>query len=168
MCSTCGCSDDTHTSFTGPHRESPAPVGGHQAHTHVHADGSTHSHQHGGEAQAQPVSAKAVRTLRLEAEVLAKNNRLADRNRRWLEARGITALNLMSAPGAGKTTLLERTIRDIGPDVSISVVEGDQATTLDSERIRATGCRVFRSHTATVPRSQPAANQWPSLEIARE
>ena len=71
--------------------------------------------------------------------VLAKNDRLAERNRGWLAGRGIVALNLMSSPGAGKTTLLERTIRDLGAELAISVIEGDQETLLDAERIRATG-----------------------------
>ena len=59
------------------------------------------------------VAPRATRTLRLEQEVLAKNNLLAERNRGWLAGRGVLALNLMSSPGAGKTTLLERSIRDL-------------------------------------------------------
>jgi hydrogenase nickel incorporation protein HypB len=81
--------------------------------------------------------------------VLAKNNRLAERNRGWFVGRNILALNVMSAPGAGKTTLLERTIREMGEELTISVVEGDQATVNDAERIRATGCRVVQINTGT-------------------
>ena len=79
--------------------------------------------------------------------MLAKNDRLAERNRGWLEGRGILALNLMSAPGAGKTTLLERTIRALGDALPVSVIEGDQATMLDAERIAATGCRTVQVNT---------------------
>jgi hydrogenase nickel incorporation protein HypB len=71
--------------------------------------------------------------------VLAGNDRIAAENRAWLAARRVVAVNLVSSPGAGKTTLLERTIRDFGREVAISVVEGDQETPLDAERIRATG-----------------------------
>src|SRR5262249_37486801 len=84
------------------------------------------------------------RVLRLEQDVLAKNGRLAERNRGWLESRGIVAWNLMSSPGAGKTTLLERTIRDVGGELPIAVIEGDQATLRDAQRIRATGCPVVQ------------------------
>jgi hydrogenase nickel incorporation protein HypB len=79
------------------------------------------------------------RVLTLEQDVLAKNDLLARRNRAWFAEHGIVALNLMSSPGAGKTTLLERTIRDVGADLDLAVVEGDQETLLDAERIRATG-----------------------------
>ncbi len=95
-----------------------------------------HAHSHGT-------------TVRLETEILAKNNRLAERNRGWLAGRNILALNLVSSPGAGKTTLLERTIRDLGHELALSVIEGDQETINDAERIRATGCRVVQINTGT-------------------
>jgi len=85
----------------------------------------------------------------LELDVLAKNDLLAARNRRWFEGRGILALNLMSSPGAGKTSLLERTIRDLSAELALSVIEGDQETLLDAERIRATGCRVVQINTGS-------------------
>jgi hydrogenase nickel incorporation protein HypB len=85
--------------------------------------------------------------VQLEQQVLAKNDLLAQHNRGWLEARATLAINLMSSPGSGKTTLLERTIRDTGADLAISVIEGDQATLLDADRIRATGCRVVQVNT---------------------
>jgi hydrogenase nickel incorporation protein HypB len=88
-------------------------------------------------------------TVALQQAILAKNDRLAERNRGWLEGRGILALNLMSSPGAGKTTLLESTIRACGVRTPISVIEGDQATVVDAERIRATGCRVVQINTGT-------------------
>ena len=87
--------------------------------------------------------------ISLEQEVLARNNRLAERVRGWLAGRDILALNLVSSPGAGKTTLLERTIRDLGGEMPISVIEGDQQTLNDAERIQATGCRVVQINTGT-------------------
>jgi len=85
--------------------------------------------------------------VRLETAVLAKNDALAERNRAWLAGRQILALNLVSSPGSGKTSLLERTIRDLGADRQIAVIEGDQQTTFDAERIRATGAPTVQVNT---------------------
>jgi hydrogenase nickel incorporation protein HypB len=104
-------------------------------HHHHHEDGH-HSHSH----------AEAT-TIQLEQDILHKNDRLAEQNRGWLEGRGIRALNIMSSPGAGKTTLLERTIRDQGQSLDIRVIEGDQETTRDGERIRAAGSTVIQINT---------------------
>ena len=86
------------------------------------------------------------RTVPLEVDVLAKNDGLAVANREWFARRGIVALNLMSSPGAGKTTLLERTVRSIG-ELPVSVLEGDQETVLDADRIAAAGARVVQVNT---------------------
>jgi hydrogenase nickel incorporation protein HypB len=85
----------------------------------------------------------------LEREVLARNNSIAERVRGWLAGRGVLALNLVSSPGAGKTTLLERTIRGLGGEVPLSVIEGDQQTLNDARRIQAAGCRVVQVNTGT-------------------
>lgn len=90
-----------------------------------------------------------VATLRFEQNILAKNDRLAERNRGWFAGRNILALNFVSSPGAGKTALLERTVRDIGGEMNISVIEGDQATDNDARRIRAAGARVVQINTGT-------------------
>ena len=89
------------------------------------------------------------RTVTLEQDILAKNNLLAERNRGWLDGREVLALNLMSSPGAGKTSLLERTIRALRDEMRVLVVEGDQATSNDAERIRAAGCAVVQVNTGT-------------------
>ncbi|HET9138646.1 hydrogenase nickel incorporation protein HypB [Actinophytocola sp.] len=86
-------------------------------------------------------------TVTLEQKVLAHNDKLAERNREWLVGQDILAINLMSSPGSGKTTLLERTIRDLAGGPEIAVVEGDQETEFDADRIRATGCRVVQLNT---------------------
>jgi hydrogenase nickel incorporation protein HypB len=85
----------------------------------------------------------------LHERVLARNDRFADRNRGWFAGRKVQALNLMSSPGAGKTTILQRTIRDLREELPISVIEGDQATLEDSQRIQETGCRVVQINTGT-------------------
>ncbi len=87
------------------------------------------------------------RTLRVEQAVLARNDALADANRARLRERRILALNLVSSPGSGKTTLLERTLRDLGGDAPFAVVEGDQETDRDAERIRATGTPALQVNT---------------------
>jgi hydrogenase nickel incorporation protein HypB len=87
------------------------------------------------------------RTVQLEQDVLAKNDVLAMRNRAWLRARRILSVNLMSSPGSGKTTLLERTARELVTELPVVVVEGDQETRLDAERIGATGAPVVQINT---------------------
>ncbi|MEV0384043.1 hydrogenase nickel incorporation protein HypB [Nonomuraea sp. NPDC050643] len=89
------------------------------------------------------------RTLTIEQRVLARNDALAERNRAWLAGRGVLALNLMSSPGSGKTTLLERTIRDLGDRLPVAVIEGDQETAFDADRIRATGCQAVQVNTGS-------------------
>ena len=86
-------------------------------------------------------------TLTLEEKVLARNDELAEVNRRRLAGLRIRAVNLMSSPGSGKTTLLERSIRDLAGHRPVAVVEGDQETRLDAERIRRTGCPVVQVNT---------------------
>jgi hydrogenase nickel incorporation protein HypB len=89
----------------------------------------------------------ATETITLEERVLAKNDMLADLIRGRLAEQGIHAVNLMSSPGSGKTTLLERTIRDLAGGRPVAVVEGDQETPLDADRIRRTGCAVVQVNT---------------------
>jgi len=87
------------------------------------------------------------RTVPLEVDVLAKNDGLAAENREEFARRGIVVLNLMSSPGSGKTTLLERTVRALGAHLPVSVLEGDQETALDADRIGAAGARVVQINT---------------------
>jgi hydrogenase nickel incorporation protein HypB len=101
---------------------------------HTHDHGHDHGHS---------------RVITLEQDILAKNDMLAARNRDWFAAHGILAVNLMSSPGAGKTTLLERTIRDVGDELGLSVIEGDQETFLDADRIRAAGCAAVQINTGS-------------------
>jgi hydrogenase nickel incorporation protein HypB len=120
MCATCGCSDGPGVRVIDPD------------HRHEHRD---HHHEHPTE------------TVALELDVLARNDDLAARNRDRLAERGIVAVNLMSSPGSGKTTLLERTVRDLGSELSCAVLEGDQETLIDAERIRAAGARAVQINT---------------------
>ena len=127
---------------------------GHEDHGHHHRDRDDPGHRdRAGPAPSHLVPGsdpeRTARTLRIEADILARNRRTAERNRAWLEGRRIAAWNLMSSPGAGKTTLLERTVGDLADEIAVSVIEGDQATLRDAERIRATGCPVVQINTGT-------------------
>jgi hydrogenase nickel incorporation protein HypB len=111
----------------------------HDHHHHDHEHNHAHGHEHG--------PADAV--VALEARILAKNDAAAEKNRAWFAGREILALNLVSSPGAGKTTLLERTISDLKRELPLYVLEGDQATAVDGERIRAAGAPAVQVNTGT-------------------
>jgi len=85
--------------------------------------------------------------IKLEEEVLSKNDRLAERNRGIFEAMKVVVLNLVSSPGAGKTTLLEQTIRNLKNEMNIGDIEGDQQTDRDAKRIESLGFRVHQLNT---------------------
>ncbi len=135
MCATCGCSGAA-TVRRHDHAQ-------HDERDHDHEPGHVHQRDHGHE----PGPGGVDRTVQLQQKVLAKNDRIAQRNREWLGARGILAVNLMSSPGAGKTALLERTARELAGRITVSVIEGDQETSLDAQRILAAGSRVVQINT---------------------
>jgi len=146
MCATCGCAGDElagHVHSDGTwHEDGP----GHEdAPGHEHGPGHEHDERH---HQGDGQHAHG-RTVTLAEKVLARNDALARQNRDWLRERGILALNLMSSPGAGKTTLLERTAADLAGELVVGVIEGDQETTLDADRMRAAGCQVVQVNTGT-------------------
>jgi hydrogenase nickel incorporation protein HypB len=122
----------------------------HHGREHGHAQGhghnQTHAHDHAHHDHAHEDS---HRRLELEARILAKNDAIAAKCRAWLAGREIVALNLVSSPGAGKTTLLERAIADLSGELPLFVIEGDQATSNDGERIRAAGAPVVQVNTGT-------------------
>jgi hydrogenase nickel incorporation protein HypB len=141
MCATCGCGNDGAVITL---------AGDDHHHDHSHRDDQhdhDHDHHHEHDHDHHHEHLPATETVSLEQKVLAKNDELAEANRKWLAQRNILAFNLTSSPGAGKTTLLERTIRELATKRPVSVIEGDQETLLDAERIRATGCRVVQVNT---------------------
>jgi hydrogenase nickel incorporation protein HypB len=143
MCATCGCSG---TAVVRLFPVDQAGAGGTRQHAHPHANHEHGQHEHQIHHHDHSLQGDE-RTVQLEQKVLAKNDRLAEQNRDWLRERGVLAINLMSSPGAGKTTLLERTAREMGSKMAISVIEGDQAAMLDAERIRSSGCHVVQINT---------------------
>ncbi|MDD2872327.1 MAG: hydrogenase nickel incorporation protein HypB [Azoarcus sp.] len=121
-----------------PHADAPTHVPRMEGDNVDYGTGPAHAHAP-GLSQGQMV--------RIEQDILGKNDRLAEANRRWLSEKGIFALNLVSSPGSGKTTLLCRTITELGGRMPVAVVEGDQQTDFDAERIRATGVRALQINT---------------------
>lgn len=161
MCTVCGCDGGATVSIEG----------GEAHHHHHHHDGHDHAHDHGhhrhhdhahdhppvargdhihygeGPARAHAPGLTQARMIAIETDILAKNDRFAADNRARLAASGTLALNLVSSPGSGKTTLLVRTIRALADAFPVCVVEGDQETANDAERIRATGVRAVQVNT---------------------
>jgi len=121
MCDSCHCGEDHN----------------HDGVTIHHPSG--HGHQH----------SLTEKTIRVERDILDKNNSLGDANRAFFARQQVLALNLVSSPGSGKTSILERTIRDIGQEIPITVIEGDQQTLRDAERIQATGAAAIQVNTGT-------------------
>ena len=146
MCTTCGCGSGE-TRIEGEAHE-------HDEHEHVHADGTRHSHAHDHSHAYVPANARhshapgvsTRRMVQIEQDILAKNNAYAAQNRQRFAEHGIFALNLVSSPGSGKTTLLCKTIEQLG-DLAVAVIEGDQQTSQDAERIRATGAPAIQINT---------------------
>ena len=137
MCTTCGCGSDER------HVEGKA-IG---APAYVHAQssagpfaarmlGATHAH-----------GAAASRIVQIEQDILAKNDAYARENRAYFADRGVFSLNLMSSPGSGKTSLLVRTVAAWRERSPIAVIEGDQRTSRDADRIRAAGARAVQINT---------------------
>jgi hydrogenase nickel incorporation protein HypB len=129
MCATCGCSPDEHDHTPAHH---------HGAHDHAHHQ----AHEH-------PWVTRAPRTITIEEAVLAKNDVIAAENRAAFRSRGIAAFNFTSSPGSGKTSLLETIIPRLAGRAPVTVIEGDQETARDADRIRATGAPVVQINTRT-------------------
>ena len=152
MCSVCGCNDvSSHGHAHGEHSHPDgAPGHGHPPHA-GHGDGHLHAHHHEhygtGAAGLSVAGFTQERLIEIEQDILSRNDVDADTNRRRLSENGVLALNLMSSPGAGKTTLLVETIRALEGELSVAVVEGDQETSNDAERIRACGVPAVQINT---------------------
>jgi len=158
MCTTCGCGSSDQT------------IDGHvHEHEHTHVDGTTHSHAHDhsqfhghgghhdhvhdhGQQSAPALHSHAhgvppTRMVQIEQDILARNNAYAAQNRAFFAGRRVLAINLVSSPGSGKTTLLVKTIEGLQGRRPVAVIEGDQQTQLDADRIRATGAPAIQINT---------------------
>jgi hydrogenase nickel incorporation protein HypB len=137
MCTVCGCATAGAT---------PDAVHSHdQLHEHDHAHGTIDFGK--GLAGVSVAGLSQERTIRIERDILAKNAGFASANRARLRAAGVFALNFVSSPGSGKTSLLVRTINELKDAWPIAVIEGDQQTSRDAERIRATGAPAVQVNT---------------------
>ena len=147
----------THSHAHGPehvhdHDHDHPPEHAHE-HAYEHAQDHSHDHTHDhlhygvGAAGVSAPGMSQTRLVQIERDVLAKNDDHARRNRAALAARGVLALNLVSSPGSGKTTLLVRTIELLAGRLPVAVIEGDQQTSFDAERIRASGAPALQINT---------------------
>jgi hydrogenase nickel incorporation protein HypB len=135
MCVVCGCSEGSNATHEHGHE-----------HEHDHAD-LNYGH---GPARVSVPGMSQERAIQIEQSVLGANDRFAAHNREHFRAHGVLALNVVSSPGSGKTTLLVETLRHLRermPGIGMAVIEGDQQTSFDADRIRATGAPAIQINT---------------------
>ena len=173
MCKDCGCGlpGETPIGITGhghshPHSHDHNHDHDHEhdhdhPHTHNHPhshEGAVHSHphSHGGHTHDhdhdhdQATAEDQHRTIEIRRSILEKNDRLAERNRRFFRARGLVVLNVLSSPGSGKTTFLRETVKALGDRLKCGIIVGDLATDNDARRLRESGAPVVQITTGTV------------------
>lgn len=150
MCGTCGCGSEKNGPTIlkpGEHKHSHGEHHHHHHHEGEHSHSNEeHHHNHDGHAHTHDHSHKH-KVLEIEQDILQNNQLLAARNRGYFEAKNIIALNMVSSPGSGKTSILERTLADLKEDISFYVIEGDQQTLNDANRIDALNIPVIQINT---------------------
>lgn len=151
MCGTCGCSDPEGTITIRKPGEDADKADHVHSHNHGHSHNHHHDHGHDHHTHNHPHrhDPETGRVIQLEQDILAQNNLLAERNRGFFEAKNITAINFLSSPGSGKTSLLEKTAEALKKDLNFYVIEGDQQTMNDAERIEKTGVPVVQVNTGS-------------------
>ncbi len=132
MCTVCGCNE------TEEHGHS---------HDHTHKNGHHHHHYGEGEAGLHIAGMDQKNIVQVEMDILSKNNGYAAENRSFFSKKGILALNLVSSPGSGKTSILETSLTVLKDKISLKVIEGDQQTTQDADRINKTGVQALQVNT---------------------
>ncbi len=158
MCETCGCSETgefrihDHNHENGHHHHHDHRPG----HDHHHDHGSdhdhhghSHNHEHEGAGHSHSHDHANQKVINLNMDILSQNNKLAKLNRRFFEGRKVLCLNMVSSPGSGKTTILEKTIQALIKDHKIAVIEGDQQTLLDADRIEKSGAPAIQINTGS-------------------
>ena len=151
MCGTCGCGSEEN----GVNIQKPGEIAVHEHHEqvhHHHHDGHTHSHSHDHHSHSHDHHAHEANNqnktiLEIEQDILQQNDIMAARNRGYFDAKNIFAINLVSSPGSGKTALLEKTLQDKKNDFPFYVIEGDQQTLNDANRIDALNVPVIQINT---------------------
>jgi hydrogenase nickel incorporation protein HypB len=142
MCTVCGCGEGE-TRIEGHEHDHDH----HHAHDHEHDHSHDHHHYGKGPAHAHAPGMDQQRMVQIEQDILGKNDRYAAGNRQWFADHGILALNLVSSPGSGKTTLLTATLEALSKELPLAVIEGDQETSNDADRIRETGVSALQINT---------------------
>lgn len=141
---------DHHHDHAHPHTHShdhSHPHDHEHGHTHDHDHEHEHTHFHSHPHEHEHSHSHQPKIVQIEKDVLSQNNLLAQRNRGYFDAKNIVALNMVSSPGSGKTTLLEKTITHLKDKIPFFVIEGDQQTMNDAERIQSTGAPVIQINT---------------------
>jgi hydrogenase nickel incorporation protein HypB len=150
MCVVCGCSGPGATVSGAQHAHE------HHGHEHEHGHGYVQGHAQppldfgANAARVSVPGMSAERAIQLEARVLGANDAVAQTNQQDFIDRGVLAYNFVSSPGSGKTTLLVATIqalKQMQPSLPVAVIEGDQQTSHDADRIRATGAPAVQVNT---------------------
>ena len=150
MCTTCGCGHDDHVKIMKPNAvdasievKTFSPV---ESHSHSHDHFHNHGHNHNGHTHHHgDTLTKDV--VALERDILHQNDLAASRNRGFFDAKNITVFNLVSSPGSGKTSFLERCLTDLRDELDFFVIEGDQQTLNDAQRIEAVKVPVIQINT---------------------
>lgn len=145
MCSTCGCEGDGNIKILFPGEK--AEVHSHHSHDHHHGHSHDHEHDHQHDHGHHSHHTHASEKVILEQEIMGKNNLVAERNRGFFEGRNIFTINLVSSPGSGKTTILEKSLPYLMKKFPVTIIEGDQQTSNDADRIHKTGAPVVQINT---------------------
>jgi hydrogenase nickel incorporation protein HypB len=144
MCETCGCGKPGEFKIHKHEHDHD------HDHSHDHTHPHDHDHDHGQDHfHSHSHEEPHTKVIDLNIDILSENNRVAQLNRRFFEGRKVLCLNLVSSPGSGKTTILEKTIEALAPTHKISVIEGDQQTILDADRIEKAGAPAVQINTGS-------------------
>ncbi|PKP37461.1 MAG: hydrogenase accessory protein HypB [Bacteroidetes bacterium HGW-Bacteroidetes-15] len=144
MCGTCGCGAENNSPVISKPGEEHQSHGEHYHHHDEHSH-SHDDHHHDGHSHSHDDHHHKV--LEIEQDILQNNQLLAARNKGYFEAKNIFALNLVSSPGSGKTSILERTLADLKDEITFYVIEGDQQTLNDANRIATLDIPVIQINT---------------------
>lgn len=146
MCETCGCGKPGEFKIHNHEHEHDHDHDHEHSHDHAHPHSHDHDHEH---SHTHSHDEPHTKVIDLNIDILSENNRLAQLNRRFFEGRKVLCLNLVSSPGSGKTTILEKTIAALMPVHKMYVIEGDQQTLLDADRIEKAGAPAIQINTGS-------------------
>ncbi len=150
MCDTCGCGNTGKEKPGIPAKRNKQDHDHDHSYTHEHDSYGPHTHYYDdkkGKELSHDHSGKQV--INLKVDVLTRNNMIAAMNRRFFEGRKVLCINMVSSPGSGKTTILEKSINSFKSSKKVYVIEGDQQTRLDADRIEKAGAQAIQINTGS-------------------